>query len=163
MFAPAFALGAVAFLVAGVVAAVSATSAEREVVAHSSGPTLTLPNAPADDLVLYAALPDGSAPSDDLLCRLDTQGQSRAGYSIGTGTFEVDGRTLHQTGEVDSGWQPGDTVTCDGVSHLAAVAGGGAGPRLALAGMLLFGALLATILAVTGRRSARQRRGSVAT
>jgi hypothetical protein len=162
VFASAFALGAAVFLIAAVVAAVSAAGVERELVAHATGSTLTLPDAPARDLVLYAATPDGGEPSDDLLCRLQTDGSSRAGYAMGTGTFDVDGRTLHRTGTLRSGWRPADTVTCDGVAELAAVTRDGPLKRLALAGMLGFGAVLCSVLAIVGRRSRRARRPSLA-
>jgi hypothetical protein len=160
VFAPAFVLGAVAFLVAAVVAAVSAAGVERELVAQAAGSTLALPDAPPRELVLYAVTPEGAEPPDGLRCRLQTSGSSRAASALGTGaaTFEVEGRTLHRVGVVRSGWLPGDAVTCDGVAQLAAVAGDGPLKRLALAGMLGFGAVLCTVLAILGRYSQRTRR-----
>ena len=157
VFAPVFAVAAVAFLIAAVVVGATAVGQKPDLLASTSGPVLTLPEAPARSLVLYAALADGSDPSDDLLCRLQTSGDARAGYARGVGTYEVDGRTLHRTGTVGEGWAPGDTVTCAGVAQLAAVSGSGAGPRLAFAGILLAVGLGSGVMALVGRTSRRNR------
>lgn len=158
VFEPAFALGAVVFLVAAVVIGLSALTAERTVIASSDGASLTLPEgAGAGSLVVYAALADGTRPPAPRDCTLDTTGSARARYTIRDGRISVDGRTLRRSAEVTQGWLPGDVLTCPGVAAIATTTGGGPLLRLALAGMLLFGAAISAVLALVGRSSRRAR------
>lgn len=160
VFAAAFALGAVAFLVAAVVVAATALSAEREVVARSDGgSSLVLPDSPRPDLDLYGVDTAGGRPPGRVGCE-PVGGGPGVRNNVTPGTFELDGRTLHLVGHVRSGWDDGESVTCPGLVEVVAVAGGGPRVRLALAGMLLVGAVIATVLAVVGFRSRRSRGGS---
>jgi hypothetical protein len=63
---------AVVCLMAAVVAAVSAVSADRDVLVRTSGPVLALPDRSRSTIALYAAAPDGTAGSVSRDCRLDT-------------------------------------------------------------------------------------------
>jgi hypothetical protein len=148
----------VGFLIAAVGVAIHAAGQKPRLIASTAGPVLTLPDTRADALVLYGDLPDGSATSGLLLCRLKTSGPASADYRTRLRSYDVDGRVLHETGTVDEGWAPGDTVTCPGVAHLAAVAGTGPLPLLAFSGVLLLVGLGSGGLAVVGRRSAAARR-----
>lgn len=157
VFAMAFALGAVAFLVAAVVVGLPALSAEREVVARSGGgSSVVLPDSPRPDLDLYGVDTAGGRPPGRVGCE-PAGGGPGVRNNVTPGTLELDGRTLHLVGHVRSGWDDGESVTCPGLVEVVAVAGGGPGARLALSGMLLAGAVLATVLALVGFRSRRAR------
>jgi hypothetical protein len=96
-------------------------------------------------------------PDDAGRCRLaGTQGGTSPAFRADE--LVVSGQTFHLVGEVRAGWQPGDVLECAGASRLAVVAPSAAGPRLALAAMLLLGALISAVLAVLGRRSRRSAR-----
>jgi len=162
VFLPFFAVAAVVFLLGGLGVGLSALSAQREVLASATGPALTLPAGSGGSLVLYGAAADGSRPPAPRECRLTTSGRASARYTVLSGQVVVDGRTLHRAGEVTAGWRAGDVVTCTGFARLAATTGGGPLLRLALAGLLLAGALTSTVLVLLGRSSARARARSQA-
>lgn len=156
VFAWAFAVGAVAFLVAALVVGAFALSAEREVVARSdSGAPVVLPDSPRPDLDLYGVDSAGERPDGRVGCA-PASGGPGVRNNVTPGTFELEGRTLHLVGHVRSGWEDGESVTCAGLVEVVAVAGGGPVVRLALAGMLLVGAVISSVLAVVGLRSRRQ-------
>lgn len=158
VFAPVFLVGALVFLVVAVVGLVTALGAEPRVLATGTGGRIVLPQAQAGQLTVYGAAVDGSRPTQDVRCDLQTGGAARAGFDLGSGTLEVDGRRLYLTGEVDGGWEPGDVLTCDGRGALAVTTGGGPGPRLGLALLGAFGAVLSAGLAAVGFGSRRRRR-----
>jgi len=147
----------VAFLVAALVVGASALSAEREVVARSSGDTVALPDTPRNELALYGRDAGGERPQGRAECE-PASGGPGVTNNTRPDTFEVDGRTLHLVGHVRGGWADGESVTCPGLSEVVAVVGGGPLLRLALAGMLLAGAVIAAVLALLGRGSRRARR-----
>lgn len=160
IFAPFSAAAAVGFLLAAIVLAATATGAERRVVAQADGPTLTLTGQRHPDLTLYGALADGARPADDVDCTLTSTSRSRASATYKNGTFELDGRTLYEVGKVLDSWSDGDTVSCPGVTNLAAVTGGGPLARMVMAGLALFGGLVATAFALIGFRARKARRAA---
>jgi hypothetical protein len=160
VFWPLFAAGAAVLLVAAVVAALTVPSAGPTVLARGDTGSLVLPAAEGGALSLYAVDAAGQRPPDRLGCTLETTGRAAARNNTVPGTFSADVRDLHLVGHVSAGWAAGDTVRCPGVTELVATTGGGQGQRVALVGLLLGAAVVATALALLGRAAARRRGGA---
>lgn len=159
IFAPFFAVGFVAFVCVAAFGLVTAFGAEPDVVATGDGGRLALPaGANGAELTVYGASPSGGRPTEDARCELDTATGARAGFDLSGGRLNIGGQTLYRTGEVDAGWEQGDVLTCAGRHRLAVTSGSGAGPRLGLAALGAFGALVSAVLAVAGYASRRRRK-----
>lgn len=149
-YAPVFALVAPLFLVAAVVLALTSVGHGRTVLVRSDTGSLVLSAAGSPAVTLYGARADGSSPDALAACRVS--GRRLPGTST-LSPVQAGGRDLYPVGRVEAHWAPGTTVTCNGVTHVAAVAGSGLLSRLAPAGLALLVGVGAGLLAVVGYRS----------
>lgn len=98
IFAPFSAAAAVAFLLAAVALAATATTVERRVVSQAEAQDVTLTGQRHPDLTLYA-LAGGGPPAEEVDCTLTSTSRTRASGTYKNGSFEFDGRTLYEVGK----------------------------------------------------------------
>lgn len=128
IFAPVFALGALVFLLAAGVLALSARGAEPTVLARGQEGRLTLPDVPrAPAFTLYGATATGARPADPG-CRLTSRTRTFVEFDATGRSRDVEGSRLFRVGRVSRDWDPADVITCNDTRALVALTEGpGAG------------------------------------
>ena len=162
VFAAFFALASLGFLVGAFAFGYSALTHERRVVATAQGNSLTLPAEGRQyTLTLYGTTASGEDPAD-VDCRLTTTSRSTVASDFGpTGTtLELDGRTLYRIGQVLERWNPGDVVTCSGLTEVAAVTPGPQSKMLFTAALTV-AAVMGLLMSRFGYRERRRHAESI--